>query len=667
MTDYLSQSFFESNLFLSLFESNLSLALKVEADGKEAELPTGNIEKISLRLFSYGYACHLQFSTFDNDDLYEILTGPKVIKTTLTFKPSDPKAKEPMIELKGILTDKKFIRLPPNINHKEQANRMYEIYFVDHAKATWEQHYPTNIYVDESMKDVIEKHVNPEVKMNYKWDPIEVKHPTTAFSLQHQYWCKPEEQTNFYSFLMWYLHKENGLLEYDFKEHHYTITGKKKEPSGPPLKLPERFVTSPLCILSQSPRYNEKNLKHTAGALDPEDKENEDSFQSVRREHFDPNHYRVFPEQAQEKINSTLLSDKHEVEINITEFTEEIQLDKLVPGSFVSFTGDLDGNWSQDPCFKDKNFRIRQLDVIANKIGVTEEGEQSNQGVRAFNLYVKLKLEDEEAVYAEWPKFIPPTFPFYVQGKIFCDIGDKEQSTYKILESEKAPQGQYLVSVPLAGEKKVVAPFVPAYSGQYFYPFIKDTNVMVEMHFHTAKIERPIDWDALARLPAGVQGNQMVLASNGKDKYTIMRHEYVDGKDSLYTVKQSSSEEQMQTIEMKEKDILIAVDEKDKKTLFLQLNHGTGFVLSLEDKNAGNHQQIVFDGTSMIHTCKGSDGTSIIIQKPDSIAIECKKFSIKAETICMEASDSITLDGKNKFDVKTKVANVAAPAVKLGN
>lgn len=647
--------------FNYFFNANLFLSLKLAADGKEAEVPTGNIEEVHLTLRTYGYVCHLLFSTYDNEEINEILMGPKVTKAVLGFRPIDPmQGTEPIIEFKGIITEKNFKRMPSNLGKEEQAHRMYEIHFMDHAKATWEQHYPTNIYVDESMKDVLEKHVNPEIKIDYKWDPLEIKHPLTAFSLQHKYWLMPHEQTNFYSFLIWYLHQENGILEYDYKEHSYTIVGKKKESSGPPLEVSEWFVAPPVCILSSSARFNEKTLKHTSDALDPEDKENEDSFQAVRREKFDAENYRVYPEQAHEKINSALFSDKNEMEVNFTQFTSDIQLDKLMPGSFVCFKG---ANWSQDACFKDKNFRIRNLDLIAHKIGVTDE---IDMHIQAFQLFVKARIEEEDALFVEFPRFIPPSFPFYIQGKVFCDIGEKEQSTYKILESEKAPQGQYLVQVPLAGEKKVLTPFVPSYSGQYFYPYSKDTKVMLSVHFRTAKIDRPIDWDPLVRLPAGVQGNQIVLASNGKDKYTIMRHEYVDGKDSLYTLKQSSSEEQIQSIEMKEKDILIAVDEKNKKNLFIQLNHDSGFILSLEDKEAGNHQQIVFDGTGMIHTCKGSDGTSVIHQKPDSVAIECKNFSIKSESISIEATDSIIQEGKNKFDVKTKVANIDAPSVKLG-
>ena len=473
----------------------------------------------------------------------------------------------------------------------------------------------------------------------------------------------PHEQTNFYSFLIWYLLQQGGILAYDYKEHHYTITGKKKEASAPPLEVFEWFVTPPLYLFSKSPRFNEKIIKHTADTLDNEDKENQDSFKSVRRENFDTNNYRVYPEQAHQKILSPLMAEKNEIEVEFIRFTKEIHLDKLTPGSYLCFKGDKEGNWTRDPCFKDKKFRVRSLEVTAKQFGPQTAIQDPTQN---FTIYIKGKLEEEEERVIEWPRFTPPTFPFYVQGKVFCDIGDKEQSTYKILESEKAPQGQYLVHVPLAGEKHVVTPFVPSYSGQYYYPYSKDARVMLSMHFRTARIERPIDWDPLTRLPAGVQGNQMVLASNGKDKYLVMRHEYVDGKDSVYTIKQSSSEEQVQTVEIKEKNIMITVDEKEKKTLLVQLNHDSGFVVSFEDKKAGSLQQIVFDGKSMTHTCKGSDGISVIIQKPDSIAIECKEFTIKSETILLDAADAINIKAKNSIDLKAKLVNGVAPAVKLG-
>ncbi len=398
--------------------------------------------------------------------------------------------------------------------------------------------------------------------------------------------------------------------------------------------------------------------------MDGEDKENDDSFKSVRRETIDSKNYRIYPEQANEPVQSTLVSENNEVEVEITQFVDKLQIDKLTPGSFLTFKGDKEGNWTRDAVFKDKNFRIRSLYLEAHKLEVSEE---IIKPLQPYQLYIKAKLEMEDETFVEWPRFVPPTYPFYIQGKVFSDIGDKEQSTYKIQESEEAPQGQYLVLVPLAGEdKKVVAPFVPAYSGQYYYPFCKDAKVMLSMHFRTAKIDRPIDWDPLARLPGGVQGNQNVLASNGKDKYMIIRHEFVDGKDSVFTIKQSSSETQTQTIQIKEKDILITVEEKDKKTLFIQLNNDSGVTLSLEDKSAGANQQTVFDGKSMTHTCKGSEGTSTIVQKPDSVTIDCKEFTVKSDTITLDAKDTISQSGKNKVNIETKVANVSASSVKLG-
>jgi hypothetical protein len=96
------------------------------------------------------------------------------------------------------------------------------------------------------------------------------------------------------------------------------------------------------------------------------------------------------------------------------------------------------------------------------------------------------------------------------------------------------------------------------------------------------------------------------------------------------------------------------------------LNHDKGLTLSLEDKDAGSTQQTVFDGESMTHTCKGSGGTSLIIQKPESIAVECKEYSIKSDTITFDAKDQVMITGKNKINMESKVINGAAPSVKMG-
>lgn len=118
-------------------------------------------------------------------------------------------------------------------------------------------------------------------------------------------------------------------------------------------------------------------------------------------------------------------------------------------------------------------------------------------------------------------------------------------------------------------------------------------------------------------------------------------------------------------MQLKEKQILFSVDEKDKMTNSITMNDA--FTVTLEDKAKGTSQQIHFDNEAMTHTCKGSAGTTTIVQKADSIEINCKKFIINAETIVLDAKDSISQKGKNKVTMETKVANINAPSVKLGS
>jgi hypothetical protein len=650
------------------FELNLKASLTLESDGKEAKLFSGNIERINLQLHSYGHLCSLKFFAFENDDIDQMMTGQKIIKVTLTLNPTSAlEGTEPLLEVKGILTHKCFKRVPSHMGQEEVPHRAYEIHFLDNAQATWREHHPTNIYVDESMKDVIEKHVNPEVTLKYEWDPIETKKPITAFSLEHKHWLPSHEQTNFYSFLTWYLNQENGILSYDHKKHDYTITGKKKEPEGDPLKVPEWCVNPPICIFPEAPRFNHKTIKHTSHTLDSEDKENPHAFKSVRRETIDHKNYRVYPDQASEKIQSSLVSEKNEIDVEFLNLEKEIQLNKLTPGSYLSFFGIGEGNWSRDACFKDKNFRVRNLYFEATSLGVAEN---ILKDVQVFRLYVRAKLEEEDETFVERPNFIPPVYPFYIQGKIFSDVGDEPQKTHKIHETEEAPQGQYSVLVPLAGaDKKVVAPFVPAYSSQFYFPLCKDAEVMLSMHFRTANIDRPIGWESLVRLAAGIQGNQIVFASNGQHKYTLMRHEYVDGKDPVFTIQHSTSENEKETIQIKdkEKEIFLNIDNKDKTSTTAQFNQDL-ITLSIDDKEASSTMQFVFDrkAKSMKKIVKDSEGTTEWLQTPTSIEFKCKEFKIESETINLTAKDNISLNGKNKIDNTTKIFNAAASAVNLG-
>ncbi|MGH2612794.1 MAG: hypothetical protein ACRDFB_07065, partial [Rhabdochlamydiaceae bacterium] len=195
----------------AFFECDLDLSLTLDAEGKQAEVVAGNIERISLDLHSYGFNGSVQLSSYGNQDLDGAFNSTKVTKITLTFKPTDPLlGTAPLLEIKGIITRKLFKRTDAIGENKEQSIRLYELAFLDAAQAVWSEHFPVNIYVDESMKDILDKHKNSDISIKYNFKALEDKHPITAFSLGYKDSLSEEQQVSFYSFLMWYLHQEEG-------------------------------------------------------------------------------------------------------------------------------------------------------------------------------------------------------------------------------------------------------------------------------------------------------------------------------------------------------------------------------------------------------------------------------------------------------------------------
>lgn len=632
------------------FSYPLALKLSLEADGQQGEITSGNLENISLDLHSYGFSATLQFSGIDDEELNTVFNSEKPIKAIFTCLST-----EPLLELKGIVIDRKVKRIDEATYNQNLPIYLYQIKIQDHLQATWNEHFPINIYVNKSMKDVLEEHKNPEIDIKYDFPPLEKVHPIIAFSLACDESLPISGQTSFCSFVNWYLHQEGGILIYDYQTNSYSIKSEKEPEKGEPYKIREWWITPPESHLPVISRFNAKTLKHTPASFDSEDEENENSFASVRRDTIQSTTSTLFPEHAFEKIKSPLNPKKPFFEISPLHFEGDFHLDKLVPGSFIKFFSN-ESSWTQDSFYKDQVFRSRVFRLDAQKLQTPD----LDKPIQSYEITIKTLLESKEETYIERPPFYPPTFPFSIQGKVFSDVGDKEQSTFKISETEEHPQGHYLVDVPLAGkDQRLVVPFTPDLTnGQFYFPFTKDQQVLLSVYFHTAKIQRLIDWQPLARLPAGVQGNQIVLSSNGKDKYAILRHEFENGNQSVITLQQATSDTQLQTILLKDKDVIVTVDLKDKKTLQIRLNTDEGISIKLEDQSSKMTQTIALDGKQISHECKNDSDTSTYVQKPDSITVTCKNFNVSSETIVLEAKDSISQKASSKTTIETPMTNV---------
>jgi hypothetical protein len=93
----------------------------------------------------------------------------------------------------------------------------------------------------------------------------------------------------------------------------------------------------------------------------------------------------------------------------------------------------------------------------------------------------------------------------------------------------------------------------------------------------------------------------------------------------------------------------------------VELDKTKGIVLTVENAEGNITQTVVMDGTKITTSVKGSSETSTIIQKEDSIHIDCKTFTLNAESITCKSTGETRHESGQDFAIKsTKNVNVAA-------
>ena len=85
----------------------------------------------------------------------------------------------------------------------------------------------------------------------------------------------------------------------------------------------------------------------------------------------------------------------------------------------------------------------------------------------------------------------------------------------------------------------------------------------------------------------------------------------------------------------------------------VELDKQKGLILTVENKEGKITQTAVLDGESITITSKGEKETSTITQKPDSIAIKCKDFTLESETITCKSTKDTLHKSEQKFDLQS--------------
>jgi hypothetical protein len=85
----------------------------------------------------------------------------------------------------------------------------------------------------------------------------------------------------------------------------------------------------------------------------------------------------------------------------------------------------------------------------------------------------------------------------------------------------------------------------------------------------------------------------------------------------------------------------------------VELDKNKGLILTVENKEGKITQTAVLNGESITLTSKGEKETSSITQKPDSVEIKCKDFTLESETITCKSTKDTLHKSEQKFDVQS--------------
>jgi len=540
-----------------MFTDSLEMELKLTIEEKIIIIPGGNIKTLKIDNTSYGFECMLSFwvaSETKPDELFPFFLKPDLMEAKLKVI-SRFAAKEEDIEsldLKGLVTQKKILieRVIENIEIKGDPvfYRHYQILFADTAFVLWHQHFPNDLMTQSSIKDLLDAHKGQKVTLEYDWDILEDKFAINTLPLGRE----NNKNVSFYDFVCWYVSSLNGVLAYDSKKDIYTISNKKNEDDRP-ISMNKQEVEDIRIDFPETIRHKVNLLN--GYSENPEHRLiiQEQSVDGVLHEYLER-----FPIASDFENLGSLETEKlkyreHELFVLFRRFP----LMTYRPGCLIK----LESNTWSDKIFPyGKIYRVRNIVLDASSAD-DEVTADHNMSYAKYNITMTSRLELKSETWASLPPAKNPIFPLYVEGKIVSEQGKDEEETFQIYQDPDASVDQYKVAIPLWDQQEVVIPFEPIFSsGHFYFPAYKNARVLVALNFHSARIERFLDWRPGVRLPMDTQGNQLLLGKTEKSQTSITN--VYETEKPVFKMKRTSDQD-TETITMTEGSLILETKEED--------------------------------------------------------------------------------------------------------
>ncbi len=502
----------------SQFTDTLEMQLVLTINDNEIKVPGANIKGIDLHLYPYGFDAQLNFwvSAYagDQDELIDLFLKDDLINVSLEMTPRFKQQNYELetLHLQGIVTTKAILAetIIDNVELKDAPvlYRRYQIDFADPAQVLWQQHFPFDLLVDQSVSDLIEANNIEEIALNCAWESL-----NTVYAINTLPGAAQKNEASFYDFIIWFTATNNGVFWYDHNNNQYHLTDSKND-QGEAIILTKNEVANQQIHFPATARHEDRLLNAYSEGPTKKPIANAQKVNGLKRDLLvrmpvlkDFNDfYNLESTKPKKRAYELIFTHNH------------LPQTAWYPGLFAKIEEDL---WSDKIFIYGNEYRIDKISIRARAVNEDIEDER-NMPYSRYNFLMQsvLELKDELAVHL--PTYKKPAYPVMVEGIIVSEQGSEQEETYQFYEHPQNKLDHYRIKIPLFDDKQVVAPYEPLFaSGHFYFPAYKGERVLLLLDFHKARIDRFLDWRPGCRLPMDSQGNHLLLGKNNTSNTSI--------------------------------------------------------------------------------------------------------------------------------------------------
>ncbi len=536
------------------FVDRVKIGLVLKLGSEEVTIPAGNIKRVSVAAHGHGFSATVEWWMVSQQDASEDKLFAHFIKqepaeVTLTLArahAAEGITAEPLV-LPGRVTGRRVReRAFKDVKDGPVLHRRYQVRFADAATVLWGQHFPSGIWVEQSLQEVFKAHAPPGVKLAFQWEGTEAKQPLHALGLGAE-----GNTASFLDFVHWLQAREDAGLFFSPATGEYALRDKKPE-GGKPVPMPRRDVATVEVVLPEPGRAQVSVLNsYVEAGTRKKELENAVKVEGVKHEYL-----LTSPLEGDLTQRATVEGKRHhpaEPELRVRF--------KRYPSMTLALNGlyEFAAGWSTKLYTQGKQYRLYGLFIEArakSADAATDLGDADN----VYELDVKASLELASDATFRRPAFRAPRWPFLAEGLVVSEVGEDAERTYQAKQDDKTSLEYYRVKLPLWEEKEVLMPYEPHQQpGHFYFPADKGTRVLLAFDFRAVRLERFLAWRPGAKLPKESQGNHLLLGKKPESE-TSIQHVYQDAKPLMRI--QRTSDKDTQLIEVAEGRLKMLVTQK---------------------------------------------------------------------------------------------------------